>query len=74
MLGLDVHKDTIAVTVAKAGRDAPESRGTVANTPLLVNNLVKRFGQEFSSEQLLLCYNVYYYMAMPDVLLELSQD
>jgi len=28
-IGLDIHKDTIAVAVARAGRDEPESWGTV---------------------------------------------
>lgn len=31
---LDVHKDTIAVAVAGAGRNEPESRATVAKTSL----------------------------------------
>ncbi len=34
-VGLDVHKDSIAVSVATAGRTAPESRGEIANCPAL---------------------------------------
>ena len=30
-IGLDVHKETIAVAVARAGRAAPESREEIAN-------------------------------------------
>ena len=55
-IGLDVHKDTISVSVARSGREEPESWGTVANTPLSVNKLVKRLEEEFGDEQLLLCY------------------
>ncbi len=31
-VGLDVHKDTIAVAVAYPGRSKPESLGVIANT------------------------------------------
>lgn len=32
-IGLDVHKETIAVAVARSGRAAAESRGEIANKP-----------------------------------------
>jgi hypothetical protein len=32
-IGLDVHKDTIALAVAETGREAPQSRGEIANKP-----------------------------------------
>ncbi len=32
-IGLDVHKETIAVAVARAGREEPEYRGEIANQP-----------------------------------------
>ena len=35
-IGLDVHKETIAVAVARVGRDAPESREEIANKPKTV--------------------------------------
>jgi hypothetical protein len=35
-IGLDVHKETIVVAVARASRDAPESRGEIANKPKAV--------------------------------------
>ena len=38
-IGLDVHKETIAVAVAQAGREAPESRGEIANKPKTVAKL-----------------------------------
>jgi len=35
-IGLDVHKGTVVVAVARAGRDAPESREEIANKPKTV--------------------------------------
>jgi transposase len=55
-IGLDVHKETIAVAVARAGRAAPESRGEIANKPKAVSKLVERLNQEFDGELLLFCY------------------
>jgi len=55
-IGLDVHKETIAVAVARAGREAPESRGEIANKPKTVAKLVERLNQEFDGEVLLFCY------------------
>lgn len=39
-VGLDVHKETIAVAVADDG--SPESLGTIANDPSAVRKLVSR--------------------------------
>jgi len=55
-IGLDTHSKTIAVSVAKAGRDDPESRGEIANQPKAVAKLVERLSQEFGGEVLLFCY------------------
>jgi transposase len=55
-IGLDVHKETIAVAVARVGREAPESRGEIANKPKTVAKLVERLNQEFDGEVLLFCY------------------
>lgn len=55
-IGLDVHKETIAVAVARAGRDAPEFRAEVANKPKTVARLVERLSQECNGEVLLFCY------------------
>src|SRR3954454_2086094 len=44
-IGLDVHKDTIAVAVAEDGRDREvRFRGTVPNTPDALRRLVARLG------------------------------
>ncbi len=55
-VGLDVHKDTIAVAVARPGREAAESRGEIANRPKAVGKLVRRLSEEFGGEVLLFCY------------------
>ncbi len=55
-IGLDVHKDSIVVAVARAGREAPESRREIANKPKSVAKLVGRLNQEFGGEVLLFCY------------------
>ena len=55
-IGLDVHKDTIVVAVAWAGRAAPELRGEIANKPKAVAKLVARLNREFDGEVLLFCY------------------
>ena len=55
-IGLDVHKETIVVSVARAGRDGPVSWGEIANKPKAVAKLVVRLNQEFGGEVLLFCY------------------
>jgi len=55
-IGLDVHKETLAVAVARRGREAPEFRGEIANRPKAVAKLVARLSQEFNGEVLLFCY------------------
>ena len=35
-IGMDVHKETIAVAVAEPGRDEPHYRGEIANKPKAV--------------------------------------
>jgi len=52
-IGQNVHKETIAVAVARAGRAAPESRGEIANKPKAVAKLVERLKQAFGGEVLL---------------------
>ncbi len=41
-IGLDVHKDTIAIAIADPGRDDPWYRGEIANTPKAITKLVER--------------------------------
>ncbi len=55
-IGLDVHKETIAVAVARAGREEPEFTGEIANKPKTVVKLVERLSREFNGEVLLFCY------------------
>ena len=43
-IGLDVHKETIAVAVAEEGRTAPTSLGTIANDPAAVRKLIRQLG------------------------------
>lgn len=44
------------MAVARAGRDAPEPRGEIANRPKTVAKLLGRLNQEFGGEVLLFCY------------------
>ena len=53
-VGLDVHKDTIAVAIAYAGREAPESWGTIPNTKKAISKLVDRLYEK--KRAFLLCY------------------
>lgn len=52
-IGLDVHKETIAVAVAKEGREAAESVGTIINSPDAIAKLVRKLGPV---ENLYFCY------------------
>jgi len=53
-VGLDVHKDRIAVAVARWGRGEPEYRGEVEHTPEAVTKLVKQLSPD--GEVLSFCY------------------
>jgi transposase len=53
-VGLDVHKDSIAVAVARWGRGEPEYRGEVEHTPAAVKKLVKQLSPD--GEVLNFCY------------------
>ena len=55
-VGLDVHKETIAVSVARAGREAPMHWGEIANEAAAVSGLVSRLSELFGGERLLFCY------------------
>lgn len=55
-VGLDVHKDTIAVALAAPGRSEPYYFGEVAHTPKAVKKLVQRLSAQTGGEQMLWCY------------------
>ena len=55
-IGLDVHKETIAVAVTLPGRDAPEYRGEIAHEPKAVRKWLDRLSAEFEGVMLLFCY------------------
>lgn len=53
-IGLDTHKATIAVAVARAGREAPQFTGTIANTKAAVTKFLKEV--EARGEPVSFCY------------------
>ena len=55
-VGLDVHKETIAVAVVRSGRGEPEYRGELSNRPQSVNKLIRRLSEEAGGEVLQFCY------------------
>ena len=55
-IGLDVHKETVAVSVARCGRRDPEQSVEIPNTPPSIRKLVERLNEEFHGQVLLFCY------------------
>ncbi len=53
-VGLDVHKATIAVAVARPGRSEPEYHGNIVNSAAAVRKLLQQLSQ--SGEALSFCY------------------
>jgi len=53
-VGLDVHKETIAVAIALPDRSAPRFDGEIANTPKAVEKLFKQLAGD--GEIYLWCY------------------
>ena len=53
-VGLDVHKATIAVAVARPGRSEPDYHGNIENTPSALRKLLKQLSR--SGESLSFCY------------------
>jgi len=55
-VGLDVHKETIAVAVAELGRGEPLYRGEIANKPKSVEKLLAKLSESYDGGLLLFCY------------------
>ncbi len=55
-VGLDVHKETIAVAIARPGREEAEYRDKIAHTRKAVQKLVERLSKEFGAAVMLFCY------------------
>ena len=54
--GLDVHKDTIAVAVAPAGRESPTHVGEIANQPKAIGKLADKLVGQYGGEVIQFCY------------------
>ena len=55
-VGLDVHKETITVAIARPGRDEPEYREEISHTRKTVEKLIGRLSREFDGALMLFCY------------------
>ena len=55
-IGLDVHKASISVTVAEAGRQTPEFRGEIPNEPKAIDKLIRQMNERFDGQPLLFSY------------------
>ena len=55
-VGMDVHKETIAVAIAEDGRGEPEFLGEIANKPVKVSRLIERLSGRYGGERLLFVY------------------
>lgn len=54
--GLDVHKETIAIAVARPGRGEPEYQGEICNRSKTVSKLTERLSEEVSGAVIQFCY------------------
>lgn len=55
-IGLDVHKASIAVAVAEAGRESPTFRGEIPNEPKAIDKLLRQMSERFAGQPLLFSY------------------
>ena len=55
-VGLDVHKNSIAVAVAPAGREPPVYVGEIANRPLAIGKLAEKLARTHGGEVMLFSY------------------
>ncbi|MEX0828186.1 MAG: IS110 family transposase [Haliea sp.] len=55
-VGLDVHKETIAISVAEAGRQEPSYEGEIANTPKRVERKIQQLSERYGGGLLQFVY------------------
>lgn len=55
-VGLDVHKETIAIAVAEPGREEPVYEGEIANTPQRVERKIQQLNKRYAGELLQFVY------------------
>ena len=55
-VGLDVHKETIALAIAPSGRGEPEYLGEISNRPKSVKKLLSRLNESYGGGVLQFCY------------------
>ena len=55
-VGLDVHKETIAIAVAEPGRQEPVYEGEIANSPQRVERKIQQLNKRYAGELLQFVY------------------
>jgi transposase len=55
-VGLDLHKETIAVALAEPGRAEPVYRGEIANKPKSIEKLIAKLSEAYDGGLLQFCY------------------
>jgi transposase len=55
-VGLDVHKESIAVALAEPGRAEPVYRGEIANKPKSIEKLIAKLSEAYDGALLQFCY------------------
>ena len=55
-VGLDVHKESIAVALAEPGRAEPVYRGEIANKPKSIEKLIAKLSEAYDGGLRLFCY------------------
>ena len=55
-VGLDVHKETIAIAVAEPGRQEPGYEGEIANTPKRVERKIQQLSERYGGGLLQFVY------------------